>query len=135
VIGRFAKFGLVGSTGVAINMGVFWFLTSVWGVHYLVAAPCAIELALCSNYLLNHNWTFADRSAGRADKKQFAQYHAVSLGGMLINMIVLQILAGLLGVLPTVANLCGIAAGTVCNFAINANWTWRKAPAALVSTR
>ena len=120
------KFGIVGSSGALINMGVFWVLTSPLHVYYLIAAACAIELALCSNYLLNHNWTFADRSAGMADKKQFAQYHAVSLGGMLINLITLQVLAGFMGLPPLVANLCGIAAGMAWNFSMNVQWTWRK---------
>jgi dolichol-phosphate mannosyltransferase len=134
VLTRFLKFGAVGATGVGINMAVFWLLSTALPVHYLIASACAIELALCSNYLLNHNWTFADRSAGRADKKQFAQYHAVSFGGMLINLAVLQLLVGLFGVLPVVANLCGIAAGTTWNFAINVHWTWRKTPAVLLAT-
>ena len=130
---RFVKFGAVGATGVGVNMAIFSLLTTVLPLHYLVASACAIEIALCSNYLLNHNWTFADRSAGWADKKQFAQYHVVSIGGMLLNLAVLQTLVGMLGVLPSVANLCGIAAGTAWNFAINVHWTWRKAPAVLLA--
>lgn len=131
---RFVKFGLVGSTGVVINMAMFWVLTNGVGMHYLIAAACAIELALCSNYLLNHNWTFGDRSAGRADGRQFAQYHVVSLGGMLINVAILQLLVGKFGILPALGNLCGIAAGMTWNFAINFHWTWRRAPVVLVGT-
>ena len=127
LLARIVKFGIVGSSGVLINMGVFWVLTAPLQVYYLIAAPCAIELALCSNYLLNHNWTFADRSVGMANTKQFAQYHAVSLGGMLINLFILQVLVGFLGVVPLAANLCGIVAGMAWNFSMNVQWTWRKA--------
>src|SRR5690349_7526946 len=93
---RFAKFALVGGTGVGVNMGLFWLLTSVLGMHYLVAGPIAIETAICSNFLLNNCWTFADRQAQRLEFRTFGRYQLVTLGGMLINVGVLQLLTGVL---------------------------------------
>ncbi len=125
LIRRFSKFGLVGASGVAVNMAVFWAMTSLLQTHYLLAGPAAIEVALCSNYLLNNNWTFADRRSGFASAGGFVRYHLVSLGGMLINVAVLQILAGFAGVPPLLANLCGIGIATGWNFTWNVRWTWR----------
>ena len=122
---RFSKFGLVGASGVAVNMSVFWALTSLLRAHYLLAGPIAIEVALCSNYLLNNNWTFADRRSGFVSGRGLARYHVVSLGGMLINLGVLQLLVSAGGLSPLLANLCGIGLATAWNFTWNLRWTWR----------
>jgi dolichol-phosphate mannosyltransferase len=123
-LSRFAKFALVGGTGVGVNMGVFWLLTSVLRVHYLVAGPIAIETAICSNFLLNNSWTFADRQSRRVEFTTFGRYQLVTLGGMLINLGVLQLLTGVLRQPPMLGNLVGIMAGTSWNFALSSLWAW-----------
>jgi dolichol-phosphate mannosyltransferase len=123
---RFGKFGLVGLSGVAVNLGLFWLLSTVLRLHYLFAGAVAIEVALCSNYILNSRWTFADRSGRLMHLPALVRYHAVSLGGMLINLVVLQLLAGGAGVRPALANVAGIALATGWNFSLNLGWTWRR---------
>jgi dolichol-phosphate mannosyltransferase len=122
---RAGKFGVTGASGVAINLGVFSLLTGVLGVHYLLASFAAIETALCSNYLLNNNWTFSDRSTHIISLPSFARYHLVSLGGMLINMMVLHLLVGTLRGQLLLANSVGIGVATIWNFSLNLCWTWR----------
>src|SRR5207302_1960754 len=97
---RMTKFGVVGASGVGVNLGVFSALTSVAHLHYLIAGPIGIELALCSNYLLNNTWTFSDRSSGLPSWNGLWRYHAVALGGMLINLGVLHVLAAGAGLPP-----------------------------------
>jgi putative flippase GtrA len=123
---RFGKFALVGGVGVGVNMSVFWLLTAVLHWNYLVAGVVAIETALCCNYLLNSTWTFADRRTRLLHLPQAARYHAVSVGGMLINLGVLQLLAGPGTVPPSLANLAGIALATGWNFCLHLCWTWRR---------
>lgn len=123
---RFGKFGVVGLSGVGVNMAVFWLLFTRLHLHYLPSAALAIETAMCTNYLLNNNWTFADRRRHVFSVSGLARYHAVSFGGMLINLATLQVLAGWLGVAPMLANLAGIAVATGWNFSLNLFWTWRR---------
>jgi dolichol-phosphate mannosyltransferase len=129
---RLGKFGIVGASGVGVNLGVFWMLSTLLGLHYLVSAAAAIEIAVTSNYLLNNNWTFADRRLGVSNATSFMRYHAVSIGGTVINLAILQVLVGALGLAPIVANLCGIVAATSWNFGLSLRWTWRSPPPALV---
>ncbi len=126
LIRRFLKFCIVGASGIAVNTSVFWLLISRFQLHYLLASPVAAEVAICSNYLLNNNWTFVDRRTRFVSLPGLAQYHAVSLGGIAVNLIVLHILAGSMGVHPMIANLAGIALATGWNFALNLLWTWRR---------
>jgi dolichol-phosphate mannosyltransferase len=132
---RFGKFGIIGTTGVGVNTIIFWVLTSRFGVPPLLASATAIEVALCSNYILNSSWTFADRRSQFA--AGLAQYHVVSFGGMLINLAVLHALVSLSGVEPLIANLAGIAAAVGWNFSVNLRWTWRhsREPVAIGAAR
>lgn len=120
------KFGLVGASGVIVNLGIFTVLTVSFSLHYLVAGAIGIETALCTNYLLNNNWTFADRRTGFATMAGLARHHAVSVGGVLINVAVLHTLVGTFGVLPVLANLAGIVTATGWNFCLSLGWTWRR---------
>jgi putative flippase GtrA len=54
------------------------------------------------------------------------RYHAVSLGGILINLLTLHILAGSVGVRPVLANATGIVLATGWNFSLHLSWTWRR---------
>lgn len=130
---RLGKFGVVGLSGVAVNMAIFWLLTSRLGLHYLLASPLANEVAICSNYLLNNNWTFADRKDGFLSLSGLARYHAVSVGGIVISLATLQVLAGILGIRPMLANLVGITLAIGWNYALNVRWTWRRETASTVT--
>lgn len=135
-IPRLIRFSVVGSSGVVMNMAAFSVLSTQLGLHYLAASAIAIELALCSNYLVNNNWTFADRRAGFFAVRGLLRYHAVSLGGMVVNLVMLQVLAGSVGLNPVLANLAGIAAATVWNLSLHLCWTWprrRSVPPGLVA--
>jgi putative flippase GtrA len=123
---RFSKFGVVGASGLGVNLTLFWLLMTVLDWHYLAASAASIEVALCSNYVLNNNWTFVDRRTKRFSFSGLARYHAVSLGGMAINLTVLYIFADRFGVHPMIANLAGIAVATFWNFSLNLCWTWRR---------
>jgi len=123
---RVTKFGMVGVSGVTLNLLIFSLLTSVLHMHYLIAGFLGIELALCSNYLLNNAWTFADRGTRRPSWVGLGRYHIVATGGTLINLGVLHVLAGQLGLPPLIAFAVAIPSATVWNFALSLGWTWRR---------
>ena len=55
---QFIKFGIVGSLGTVINIGVLTILTELAGVHYIFSALVAIFVAMTSNFIWNKHWTF-----------------------------------------------------------------------------
>ncbi len=129
---RLAAYGLVGVTGVGVNLGAFWALSTLLHVHYLVAGPLAIELAVLNNYVLNTSWTFADRRCRLLDGGGLVRHQLTSVVGLAINMAVLYLLAGVLGLPSIAANACGIVAASAWNFALSARWTWpRSSPVQL----
>jgi putative flippase GtrA len=123
---RVGKFGFVGATGSCLNFILFWGLTALVGIHYLAASTGAFELSMCSNYLLNNKWTFADRSSGAFSLMGLGRYQIVSLGALLIHLGALRLLIGAFGVNPLAANLVAIGLGAVSNFALSTAWAWRR---------
>jgi len=124
---RFAKFCLVGLSGVLINMGLLWLLTEFAGLFYLLSAAISIESSILSNFTLNDFFTFPDRRLPGA--KSFAsrllKFNLVSLAGLALNMGVLGLLTEVFGVYYLLSNLCGIAVATLWNYLVNTWWTWR----------
>jgi len=57
-LSRLVRFNLVSLAGLALNMGVLWLLTEVFGVYYLLSNLCGIVVATLWNYLVNTWWTW-----------------------------------------------------------------------------
>lgn len=105
-----------------------WLLRGRLGLHSLVAAALAVELALVHNYLWHERWTWADRPAElRARLGRFARFHAsnglLSLAG---NLVIMRLLTGAFGVHYMAANLAGIAAVSIANFLAGEYFVFRR---------
>jgi dolichol-phosphate mannosyltransferase len=121
---RIFCFGIVGITGVAVNMialSIFKNYLPLIGASFI-----AIELAIISNFILNDAWTFKENNNGTWLHRMIS-YNGVAVGGMVINMVALVILTTI-GVWYVVANLVGILLGFAWNFLVNRKTTWRVIP-------
>jgi dolichol-phosphate mannosyltransferase len=122
---RLLKFGVVGISGVGVNMGMLYFLTEYVHIPYLISSIIAIEISIISNFLLNDIWTWKDRV-----KKKYIyrliQYHiSVGITAVFVNWLLLLILTELFGLYYLLSNLIGIATGTFANYIINDVWTFK----------
>ena len=124
---RFLKFGLVGGSGVLVNLGLLWVFTEQAGLHYVLSAVIAIETSIITNFLLNNFVTFSDRrpSGRKGFFGNMAKFNLVSLGGLLINLAILTLLTEVAGLFYMLSNLFGIAGATFWNFFVNNWWTWK----------
>lgn len=125
---KVVRFGLVGLSGIFVNMGLLYALTEIAGLYYLVSAAIAIELSIVNNFVLNDVWTFRSIEFLKFERKfsRFGSFQAVSMGGLAINMAVLYLLADIAGVYYLVANLAGILIAFAWNYAINRHYTWLR---------
>lgn len=126
---KIVRFGLVGFSGIFVNMGLLYALTEIVGIYYLVSAAIAIELSIVNNFIWNDVWTFKSAGDLRFERKvqRFASFQAVSVGGLAINMVVLYLLADIAGVYYLVANLAGILIAFAWNYGVNRHYTWMRA--------
>jgi len=126
---KLIKFGLVGLSGIFVNMGILIFLKEYAGFSIPVASLFAIELSILSNFLLNDVWTFRDTQNHKLSRwwHRLLSFQVVSVGGALINFVILNVLTYIVGIDYRVANILGILIAFGWNFILNRNVTWMKA--------
>lgn len=130
---RFVKFCVVGGMGVATNMAVFLLVHAFASglpdaVQFNVAQATGFVVSCGGNFVLNDLWTWGDREKrGTAHFWQrMGTYYVVSLGGYAVQAGVGNVMMAATATAPWLANLTGIALGTVFNFVLNNLLTFRK---------
>lgn len=126
---RFIQFGLVGLSGVGVNMGTFWLFTRIGHVKDLVALIFAYTAATISNFILNDIWTFRDKRVigTRATSMRALKFGLVSGVAIGLYYAVYTPLTRLAGVYDLLALAAAIGVGLVWNFSANVLWTWKTA--------
>ncbi|MCA9545895.1 MAG: GtrA family protein [Myxococcales bacterium] len=80
---RFIKFGLVGASGVVVNLGALW-LGLRLGLRSTAASALAIQLSILSNFAVNELWTFAELRPGTR-LGRIVRFQLVSLVGAAVQ--------------------------------------------------
>lgn len=139
---RFIKFGIVGASGVVVNLAVlhlgheyiFNAIEAGYNKPYLSLA-LAITLATLNNFTWNRLWTWADRvralEAGEPQPVslrllglEFGQYVTASAFGSALQYILTLLLSGSMDY--RLANIIAIIAASVSNFLANDRWTFKR---------
>lgn len=128
---RFLRFGIVGFSGVFVDMGFLYLLSdpSTLALPLTRSKIIAAELAIINNFLWNDTWTFGDISRTQQGKRQklkrFIKFNLVCLAGLILNVLLLNIFFNLFGLNRYLANLAAIAFVTIWNFWLNLKLSWR----------
>lgn len=118
------KFALVGASGYGVNLTVFALLYGAFGLHHAASAVGAFCVAVSNNFLWNKRWTFA----GSAERRfQAARFFTVSVGALGVNLGVLELLIGPVGLPPLAAQAIAVATAMPVNFIGNKLWTFGRA--------
>ena len=117
---HFIRFNVVGVLGFALQSAALFILThNAHPTGYLVATVAAVELAVLNNFFWHQRWTWKDRpsATGAETLRRLVKFNitngAVSITG---NLIFMSILVGRLGLPIAGANVCSVAACSICNF-------------------
>jgi dolichol-phosphate mannosyltransferase len=127
--GRMFRFGVVGTSGLLVNQGLLMLLHGAIGLPLLLSSLVAIETSILSNFTLNSLWTWKVGLGGslRGWAQNAARYHAATITSAFAgNVVVLMALVHLFGTDYRIANLVGIAVGTVFNFLAGEFWVFRS---------
>ncbi|MEG3974382.1 glycosyltransferase [Microcoleus sp. herbarium8] len=128
-MGKFLRFGLVGFSGVFVNMGVLYVLRDILYWELTRSLIIAAELAIISNFLWNDLWTFGDISKRQPGKRQrfkrLLKFNTICLMGLILNVLLVNLMFNVFGMNAYLANLIAIAAVTLWNFWINTKLSWR----------
>lgn len=128
-LARFFRFGLVGFSGVFIDMGAFYLLRNFVGLGLTRGAIMSAELAIINNFLWNDLWTFRDISRRQPGKRRLLirlfKFNLVCLAGLVLHILILNLLYNFLGMNQYLAKLIAIIVVTFWNFWINLKLSWR----------
>jgi putative flippase GtrA len=121
---QLVRFSIVGATGYVINLAVYSTLVEAVDVHYQPAAVMAFCVAVTNNFLLNRHWTF--RAADGSAAFQAPRFLTVSLVALGFNLLVLELLVGVIGVHEIPGQAAAILAATPLNFIGNKLWSFGR---------
>lgn len=128
---RFLRFGLVGLGGVVVDMTILYLLHTTLGLPLTRSKIVAAEVAIFNNFLWNDAWTFADISLRQrgwsARLKRFLKFNLICLGGLVLNVLILNLVYNLIfgQRWAYLANLIAIGLVTIWNFWLNLKLSWR----------
>lgn len=122
---RFGLFAAVGSTGVAVHLGVLAVAKGPAGLPFWAAQGVATIAAMTSNFFLNNALTFRDRRlSGRALWPGLLTFYASCAGGAALSEAAGSVANGL-NVPWMAAGIIGAAVASLWNYAAAKNATWR----------
>ncbi len=122
---RYTKFGIVGLSGLLVNIGTAYILKNIFSIEPLLASSLAIEVSILNNFFWNSIWTWRDRE--REDIWiRLLKYHVAASLGAIINMGVDFLLLKYSIMQYIKAHCIGVFAGSIFNFFLNDKWTFNK---------
>ena len=122
---RALSFGLVGSSGVAIDTAFYIGLQMI-GLEHRTARFLSFWPAASWSWFLNRKFTFRDRPK-QSRTRQWAKFVGSSLLGLGANFGSYVALTSLFEVFDQyrlIAFACGIAVGSVCNFLLSTAYVY-----------
>lgn len=117
------KYGIVGVIGTGIHFGTLVFLVEKYKVNSIAASSIGFIITVFVSYVLNRSWTFKTETG----IKQFLKYMLVSINGLLINFLIMNVGVHTLKLNYRVAQLLVIAILPVVNYALNRLWVFEQA--------
>ena len=145
---QFAKFCVVGTSGLFVDMGVLFLLADpkCLGLNVSLSKVCSAESALISNFIWNELWTFRSPFPLAGPKRvkplnpkgspfnhgrvlrRFVLFNAICGIGIGFSVLLLHLFHDTLGWNLYFANLLAIIVVTFWNFVMNARFNWNRGP-------
>ncbi|MFA7249264.1 MAG: GtrA family protein [Dehalococcoidia bacterium] len=123
------RYGIVGVSGIAVDLGLLALLYEVFGVPLLVANVLSFSGAVASNYRLNSYWTFRSRNR-RSHVAGGALFLLAALVGLGISEAGLWLVSQRLGLFYIWAKLGLVVVVFAWNYVFNNAITFRHQDAA-----
>lgn len=122
---QFVKFCITGGLGLITDAGIYHIIKVSFNVESWILLNIipifGYFTAVIQNYIINHLWTFRTQTTNiKISKEAFVRFLSVSLLSLIPRYIVYNsVLAAFTsnrGLVPDIANISGIVAGTLVNF-------------------
>jgi dolichol-phosphate mannosyltransferase len=132
-MGRMARFAAVGALGTVVNLLVMALLLQL-GLHYVVAAVVATEVAIAHNFLMQERFVFSDRREGAHSwRRRALTFAAFNNAETLIRLPLLVALVGPAGLQPVLAQGATLAFAFFVRFFFVDQVVYANAPSRYVT--
>lgn len=126
VVAELAKFGVVGSLSLLLDLAVFNLVLTVLPDKPLTAKVVSTLVAATNAFVLNRHWSFRARQRGESLRREGVLFAALNAGGLLIALTCLGMSRYVLGLDSRLAdniaaNGVGLVLGTAFRF-----WSYRR---------
>lgn len=116
----FIRFCIVGGTGFIINLIILVALRKFFDLPVFAAQFIGAEIALFSNFMLHHHWTYKAHHVEKSISKLIVQFHATSWPAILGSSIMVTVGEKVL----RLSNLTALAVSA--SIALLWNFGWSK---------
>lgn len=121
---QLVRFGIVGSVGFVVNVGVYAVCVHALAIDYRIAFMLAWAAGVTNNFLLNRHWTFD--AAADSVRFQAVRFVVVSLVAAGFGFVLLTVFVESAGIAKVPAEALAVAASTPLNFLGNKLWSFRS---------
>src|SRR5215213_6777737 len=121
---HFAKFLLVGLSGLLVNSLVLWGFAELTAMHYLLAAILATQASTLWNFGLTESWVFGKRDTNRPFATRLVSFLLMNNAMLLLRGPILTLLVSQWGVHYILANLVSLFVMTVLRYLLADKWIW-----------
>jgi dolichol-phosphate mannosyltransferase len=122
----FVRFCIVGGTGFVINFILLTFLNKVVGMHIFLAQFIGAEVALFSNFMLHHHWTYKHHKVEKEKHQLLVQFHLTSWPAIVGSASMVTICEHILHFSNFTALATSSAIALLWNFLWSKYVIWRK---------
>lgn len=129
---RYARFCIVGGTGVIVDMGLILLPASPSMLAWNLTASkvIAAEAAILNNFVWNDLWTFRglalSRNAWFQRLARLGKFNLICVTGIAVSMLLLNVQVYWLHLNVYLANLLAIVLVSVWNFFMNLRFGWER---------
>jgi dolichol-phosphate mannosyltransferase len=126
---RLLRFGVVGFSGVFVDLGVFYILRTILDLALIGSAIFSSEIAIINNFLWNDLWTFGDvarqQQGSHKRFRRFVKFNSVCLAASILNVSIVNVLFNIFYINEYLAKIMAIVMITFLNFWLNSKLSWR----------
>lgn len=122
---EFIRFCIVGGTGFLINFALLYLLNQVLGVYIVIAQFIGAEIALFSNFILHHNWTYKSHKVEKTKHALIIQFHLTTWPAILGSVAMVSLSVKVFHLSNFVALLISSAISLIWNFFWSKYVIWR----------
>lgn len=121
----FVRFCIVGGTGFVINLTLLTLLHSGLEFPVFISQAFAAEIALFSNFMLHHHWTYKSKNVEKTKQRLLLQFHASSWPAILGSAAMVTACVKLLHFNELLALITSSAVALFWNFGWSKYVIWR----------